>query len=160
MDRFDKYINRILEHEGGYVNHPRDPGGETKWGISKRSYPNVNIRDLTKEEAIEIYRRDFWNRVQGSQLPAEIGYQILDSAVNSGMGNTVRFLQRASAVADDGVVGPITLAAIRRADPADLTLNFMAERIEFLTRLTTWESFGKGWMRRMAQNIRWAAEDN
>src|SRR5574342_1291711 len=105
MDKFNFYIERVLSHEGGYVYHKDDPGGETKWGISKRSYPNLDIKGLTREQAIEIYRRDFWDRVQGSNLPNALAYQALDSAINSGMGNTVRFLQRAVRTADDGVFG-------------------------------------------------------
>lgn len=156
---FDYYIERILSHEGGYVNNPADPGGETKWGISKRSYPNVNIKALTREDAIEIYRKDFWNRVQGENLPTALAFQALDAAVNSGIGNAVRFLQRALGVADDGVVGPITLARLRSHSEWDVTALYIAERLEFMTKLNTWQTFGKGWARRIAGNIRYAAED-
>lgn len=159
MDKFDIYIERILGHEGGYVNNPNDPGGETKWGISKRSYPHLNIRELTRDDAIAIYRRDFWQRVKGEDLPPALAYQALDAAINSGIGNAVRFLQRALGVADDGIVGPITLARLRSANEWDVTALFIAERLEFMTRLNTWPSFGKGWARRIAQNIRYAAED-
>jgi lysozyme family protein len=160
MDRFDIYIERVLSHEAGYVNHPNDPGGETKWGISKRSYPHLNIKDLTRAQAIEIYRKDFWMPLFDAYLHTAVAYQVLDSAVNHGMGNTRRFLQRAVDVADDGILGKITLAALRSADVNDLLMNFLAERIEFMTKLSTWISFGKGWMRRIAQNLRYATEDN
>lgn len=160
IDRFPHYIERILSHEGNYVFHKDDPGGETKWGISKRSYPHLNIKSLTRDEAIEIYRKDFWEQVRGLSLPNVLAYQVLDSAVNSGMGNTRRFLQRAAGVADDGIIGPITASRIRTIDPNDLTYNFLAERLEFMTKLSTWPAFGKGWARRIAENLKYAAEDN
>lgn len=160
IDHFDIFIERLLDHEGGYVNNPRDPGGETKWGISKRSYPHLNIKTLTREEAIEIYRKDFWQRIHGSEIDKSVAFQALDGAVNSGIGNSVRWLQRAASVADDGIIGPVSLAAIKRAHPADLTLLYLAERLEFMTSLTKWPDFGRGWARRIAKNIRYAAEDN
>ena len=159
-DRFNYYIERILDHEGHYVFHPNDPGGETKWGISKRTYPDLNIKGLTREQAIEIYRRDFWSQVADAKLDPAMAYQVLDSAINSGMGNTRRFLQRAVGVADDGILGPVSLAYIRAADPTDLVLRFLAERLEFMTKLTVWNTFGKGWARRIAQNLKYASEDN
>lgn len=159
-DLFPTMIERVLGHEGGYVNDPKDPGGETQWGISKRSYPNVNIRKLTRADAIEIYRRDFWQRVQGDKLPPAFVFQALDAAVNHGIGNAVRWMQRAVGVADDGVIGKFTLAAIRKADPADLVLLFNAERLEFYALLSTFTRFGRGWTRRVAGNLRYAAGDN
>ena len=159
MDRFRTFIERLLSHEGGYVNHPSDPGGETQWGISKRTYPALNIRDLTREQAIEIYRRDFWDKSEADLLPAPVGFQLLDGAVNSGIAQASRWLQRAVGVADDGDIGPVTLAAIRKADPADLVMQFNAERLDFMTRLSTWSTFGRGWARRIAANLRYGAAD-
>lgn len=160
MDKFYQLIDRVLAHEGGYVNNPNDPGGETKFGISKRSYPRLNIKELTREDAIELYRRDFWKPVRGPELPEEFAFQALDGAVNSGISNSIRWMQRAAGVADDGVFGPVTLAAIKRTQPADLVLRYNAERIEFLTKLSTFPTFGRGWLRRIANNLRYAAEDN
>lgn len=157
---FDAYIERVLAHEGGYVNHRDDPGGETQWGIAKRSYPHLNIRALTRRDAIDIYRRDFWARVRGDQLPSEFAFQALDAAINHGIGNAVRWMQRAAGVADDGVFGPVTLAAVRAADPADLVLRFNAERLEFYAKLRTFDTFGRGWVNRVAGNLRHAARDN
>lgn len=159
MDKFDVFIERILSHEGGYVNHPSDPGGETKWGIAKRSYPHVNIKELTRQQAIEIYRRDFWDRVGGGNLPDEVGFQVLDAAINHGIGNAVRMLQRAVGVADDGYFGPLSRAAVNRLPAVDVVLRFNAERINFYTKLSTFSTFGKGWMNRVADNLRYAAED-
>lgn len=157
---FDAFIDRVLTHEGGYVNDARDPGGETKFGIAKRSYPNIDIKALTREQAISIYRRDFWDRVQGDKLPRAFAFQVLDAAVNHGIGNAVRWMQRAAGVADDGVIGPMTLAAVSRADPADLVLLFNAERLAFYTKLSTFDAFGRGWINRVAGNLRHAAGDN
>lgn len=160
MTLFLDLIDRVLSHEGGYVNDPRDPGGETKWGISKRSYPQLNIKGLTRDDAKAIYERDFWQRVQGDKLPRPFAFQALDAAVNHGIGNAVRWMQRAAGVADDGYIGPATLAAVARAEPADLVLNFNAERLEFYARLQTFDTFGRGWTRRVAGNLRYAAQDN
>jgi lysozyme family protein len=160
MSTFDDFIGRVLSHEGGYVNDTRDPGGETKFGIAKRSYPSVDIANLTRAAAVEIYRRDFWGRVQGDQLPRSFAFQALDAAVNHGIGNAVRWMQRAAGVADDGVIGPMTLAAVGRANPADLVLLFNAQRLRFYASLTTFDTFGRGWIRRVADNLAHAAEDN
>lgn len=156
---FDRFIERVLSSEGGYVNHPKDPGAETKWGISKRSYPHLNIKELTREQAKEIYRRDFWDRIDGNKLHEDVAFQVLDAAVNHGRGNAIRWLQRAAGCADDGVLGPISHAAIARVPAIDLVLRFNAERLEFYTKLSTWSTFGKGWARRIAENLRYAAED-
>lgn len=160
MTLFLDLIDRVLSHEGGYANHPNDPGGETKFGIAKRSYPSVDIKALTREDAVAIYERDFWQRVQGDKLPRAFAFQALDAAVNHGIGNAVRWMQRAAGVADDGVIGPATLAAVGRTDPADLVLSFNAERLEFYAKLQTFDTFGRGWARRVAGNLRYAAKDN
>lgn len=160
MSTFDEFIDRVLSHEGGYVNDPRDPGGETKFGIAKRSYPNVDIKNLTRDGAIEIYRRDFWDRVQGDKLPRQFAFQALDAAVNHGIGNAVRWMQRAVGAADDGIIGPVTLSRVQRFDPVDLVLLFNAERLEFYAKLEKFDAFGRGWTRRVAGNLRYAAQDN
>ena len=160
MGMFDYFVERVLVHEGGYVNDPRDPGQETRWGISKRAYPHLDIRNLTRAQAIDIYRRDFWQRVRGDELPREFAFQALDAAVNHGIGNAVRWMQRAAGVADDGVIGPVTLAAVQRAQPADLVLRFNAERLRFYAKLTTFSTFGRGWVNRVAGNLDHAAADN
>lgn len=159
MGTFTKLIERILGHEGGYVNDPADPGGETNWGISKRSYPSLNIKSLTRNDAINIYHKDFWLPLQADRFHDGIAYQLLDSAVNSGIGQTIRFLQRAAGVADDGVAGPVTLAAVAKLSESDGIMLFIAERISFMTKLKNWPNHGKGWMVRMAGNLRYGAQD-
>lgn len=157
---FVNYINRVLQHEGGYVNDPRDPGGETNWGISKRAFPKVNIRTLTRNGAIAIYHTHYWQRVRGDELPPDVAFQVLDAAVNHGVPRAITWLQRAVGVADDGIFGPLTLAAVISADKRDIALNFNAERLDFYTKLSTWPTYGRGWTRRIVQNLRFAAMDN
>lgn len=157
---FEKLIRRILDHEGGYVNDSADPGGETKFGISKRSYPNADIKSLTLEDAIEIYRRDFWNPIKGDRFYDGVAFQLLDSAVHSGIRESIRFLQRAVDVADDGFFGPVSLAASQAMSESDQIMLFIAERIEYQTKLKNWPNHGKGWMRRIAKNLRYGAEDS
>lgn len=157
---FYDFIDRVLTNEGGYCLGPRDPGGETKFGISKRAYPHLDIKSLTREQAIAIYKTDFWDRVQGDELPRQFAFQALDAAVNHGIGNAVRWMQRAVGVADDGIFGPLSRAAVRRFDTADLLLLFNAERLEFYAKLTAFDAFGRGWVRRVAGNLRYGARDN
>ncbi|WP_457321647.1 glycoside hydrolase family 108 protein [Roseateles sp. P5_E11] len=160
MDLFGEAFKRLLINEGGYVCDPRDPGGETRYGISKRAYPHLDIKALTLEDCKAIYKHDFWDRAQCDKLPRQFAFQALDAAVNHGIGNAVRWMQRAAKVADDGVVGPITIAAVTRADPHDLVLRFNGERLRFYTKLSTFDAFGRGWVNRVAGNLDFAAEDN
>ncbi|STZ75546.1 Predicted lysozyme (DUF847) [Bergeriella denitrificans] len=160
---FEQFIDRVLAHEGGYVNHPRDPGGETNWGITRRTaqangYTGA-MREMTRVQAVAIYRRAFWLRYGLDKMPPAVAYQVFDAAVNHGWGNAARFLQRALDVADDGRVGPVTLAALAKADAADVVYRFLAERLVFYTKLSTYPTFGRGWLRRVAHNLCYAAVD-
>jgi lysozyme family protein len=159
MSTFDTAINRLLGNEGGYVNNPADPGGETNWGISKRSYPNLDIATLTREAAIAIYKSDFWDKVDGDALPPGVGFQMLDFAVNSGIGTATRALQRAVGVADDGAFGPMSLAALKAQSAADTIMRLLGERLLFMSGLRGWADFGKGWARRIAADLRYGAAD-
>lgn len=156
---FDQAFDRLLGNEGGYVNDPNDPGGETNWGISKRSYPNVDIKALTREGAKRIYRTDFWDRASMDGYDPAIAFQVFDIAVNSGIETAVRMLQRASGVADDGHVGPVTIAAVKARSVTDMLMLLIAERLEFWAKLSTWDRFGRGWSRRAATDLRYAAQD-
>lgn len=151
---FDQAFDILIGHEGGYVNHPHDPGGETKFGITRRSYPDLDIASLTVEDAKKIYRADFWQRLNLDKLPTELRFHIFDAAVNSGRGNAARFLQRALGIADDGIIGPITLQWASQVNPLYLVMWYSGERLSFMTRLSTWRTFGKGWVRRIADNLR------
>lgn len=164
MSVFDAFIARVLKTEGGYVNDPEDPGGETNWGITlataRANGYTGNMKDMTRDQAIAVYRSAFWQRIQGEELPRQLSYQILDAAVNHGIENAVRWMQRAAGVADDGQIGRVTLAAILMGDVADLVLLFNAERLEFYSKLTKFDRYGRGWVRRDAQALRYAAQDN
>ena len=157
---FEDACDRLLGHEGGYVKNPRDPGGETRWGISKRSYPNVNIKTLTREGAIAIYKRDFWDRVHADKLYDGVAFQLFDFAVNSGIETAVRYLQRAVGVADDGHWGPMSQKAADKMSESDMIMLLNAERLDFMTRLKNWENASRGWARRIAGNLKHGAADS
>ena len=147
---FNQFIERILKTEGGYINHPKDPGGETNWGITKRVAQqngyNGAMRELTREQA----KAAFWQRYNIEQFPSALAYQFLDACINHGYGNAARMLQRALNVVDDGVIGKQTLAALAQRSENDLLLLFNAERANFYTRLSTFATFGRGWTNRVA----------
>lgn len=157
---FDTAFSRLIGHEGGYVNNPKDPGGETNWGISKRAYPHLNIKKLTREDAKAIYKRDFWSRVNGDKLHDGVAYQLFDFAVNSGAETAVRYFQRALGVADDGDWGPESQKAADKMSESDQIMRLCAERLEFMTKLKNWDNASRGWSRRIAANLKYGAEDN
>lgn len=156
---FDLAFDRLMTAEGDYVNNPADPGGETRWGISKRAYPAVDIKTLTRNGAKALYLRDFWQRLDANALPASVAVQVFDFAVNSGIETAVRALQRAVGVADDGHWGPVSAAAARACSDADVLLRLNAERLDFMTRCRNWPDASRGWARRIAANLRAAALD-
>jgi len=156
---FNTCFDRLIGHEGGYVNNPKDPGGETNWGISKRSYPNINIKTLTRDAAKLLYKKDFWDRVNADKMLPSLAYQAFDFAVNSGIETAIRYLQRALKVADDGYWGPATMSALKEANETDILMLYLAERLDFMTKLTNWENASRGWSRRIATNLRYAAQD-
>lgn len=168
---FDEAFARVLGHEGGYSGDSNDRGnwtsGEigkgkllgTKFGISAMSYPHLDIPGLTKDEAKAIYKKDFWDRVQGDELHAALAYQLFDAAVNHGTGTAIRLLQRALDMADDGRWGPLTRKRVILSNTDDTLKKFNAERIVFYTKLSTFPRYGRGWMRRVAENLKYAADD-
>lgn len=156
---FETAFARLMEAEGGLVNNPLDPGQETKYGVSKRSYPNVDIKNLTREGAAAIYRRDFWDCC-GKDLHPSVMFQVFDAAVNHGAGNAIRMLQRAIGVTPDGDFGPNSRAHYAGMDENDILFLFLAERGEFMASLKKFDTFGRGWVRRVFTNLRYAAEDN
>ncbi len=157
---FDEAFDRLISHEGGYSNNPKDPGGETNWGISKRSYPQVDIKGLTREGARLIYRRDFWAKINGDRLHDGVAFQIFDFAVNSGIETAIRYLQRAVGVADDGWWGLESQKAADKMSETDTIMRLNAERLDFMTRLKNWPNASRGWSRRIAQNLRYGAIDS
>jgi len=157
---FDLAFDRLIGHEGGYVNDPLDPGEETKWGISKRSYPNVDIKNLTRKQARAIYRRDFWDRIHADELFDGVAFQVFDFAVNSGIETAIRYLQSAVGVADDGYWGPVSRYAAKSTTESDTIMRLNALRLNYMTRLSNWDHFGRGWARRISRNLQYGAEDS
>ena len=127
---FDQAFIKLLGAEGGYTEGKNDPGGETKWGISKRSYPNIDIKALTQEQAKSIYQHDYWQPLQLELLPVEVRYDLFDAAVNSGNRQAVKFLQKAAGVVDDGIIGTITLNACKNLPGFVLSAKFNGHRLQ------------------------------
>ncbi|MBC7454001.1 MAG: hypothetical protein H7335_09885 [Massilia sp.] len=155
---FDEAFTRLLKNEGGYTNNPADPGGETKWGISKRSYPNVDIKALTQAEAGDIYRRDFWS-VLGEDVHPAIKFQAFDFGVNSGVQTAIRKLQAAIGVADDGHWGPVSASALAKLDVNVVLMCYMAQRLRFWANCGAWSTMGAGWVKRASEDLEYAAKD-
>lgn len=152
---------RVLAHEGGYVDHPLDPGGATNLGITRKTLaawrgirpwwklPKSEVRALTRREAGRIYRARYWDSVCSDKLPAGVDYAVFDFAVNSGVARAAKALQRAVGAKLDGIVGPMTLAAVARHHPKTVIRRLVARRMSFLQRLRSWKTFGRGWTSRV-----------
>lgn len=168
---FDMAFERLIGHEGKFTDDRRDKGnwtggkvgvGElkgTKYGISAAAYPYLDIKALTLEQAKDIYLRDYWERSGAPEYDGAIGFQVFDAAVNHGIENAVRFLQRAAGVADDGDIGPVTLAAVKAMTVTDVLMRFNAARLRFYTQLSTWRDYGRGWALRIVGNLNYGADD-
>lgn len=154
---FDAALQHVLKDEGGFSNHPKDPGGATMKGVTLDTYRSYkknqhltaeDLNKITNEELRDIYYRRYWNAVKGDDLPSGVDYCVFDCAVNSGPGRATKLLQEVIGVKSDGVIGPITLAAIKSADPVELIHKYTDKRIQFWRSLPTFETFGKGWIAR------------
>jgi lysozyme family protein len=150
---FDRAFRVVVGHEGGYVNDPRDPGGETKFGISKRAHPSEDIAGMTLERAKAIYLRDYWGPVGCDAMPDEVKLHLFDLAVNSGMTAAITMLQAACGESQDGIIGPLTLQAAQSLPPLRLVARLNGQRLEHLAGLPTWPAFGRGWVKRIASNL-------
>lgn len=152
---FDDAFDKLLGLEGGYSDHAADPGGKTRYGITEavaRAHGYTgDMRQLPVDLAKRIYRQSYWDRVRADELPGAIRYAVFDGAVNSGAGQSVRWLQQALGVPVDGLIGPQTIGAARAADPLRLKMAMLSRRLNFLSGLGTWSSFGRGWARRIAE---------
>ena len=150
---FDDAIKRVLMHEGGYSDHAADPGGKTMFGITEAVAREVgyrgNMNELPLDLAKRIYKDRYWDAIRADELPASIRYVMLDAAVNSGPRQTVLWLQRALGVTADGLLGPVTIAHAF-ANERNLASKLLSQRLRFMTNLSTWPSFGRGWARRIA----------
>jgi lysozyme family protein len=158
---FDPAFTELMVNEGGYVNNPADPGGETMYGITKRvaekhGYTG-DMRDLPIEFAKSIAKSDYWDSIHGDDLPPGLDFQVFDACYNSGATTAIEWLQKAVRINADGRFGPATLAAVQHADPLKVIMRFDAYRLLFLDSLPTWPNFGRGWARRIANNLLIAA---
>ncbi|WP_201098767.1 glycoside hydrolase family 108 protein [Thiocystis minor] len=144
MTHFHRCIDFILIEEGGLSEHPADPGGLTHYDISQRSYPALDIRHLTRDDAKDIYRRDYWARVKGDRLPVGLDLVVLDMAINAGVSRAIRLLQQLIGVPDDGIVGTPTLAALDDRPTADLIKAYSRLRLIYYRSLKGWPTFGHG----------------
>lgn len=147
---FDTAFERVIGHEGGYVNDPRDPGGETHFGISRRAYPGEDIKGMTLQRAKELYRRDYWGPAGCDAVPDGVRYSLFDMAVNSGVKAAIKALQRAVSEVDDGIIGPRTLTAAGSMPAPRMVARMCAERLKLLTDIQNFDTYGRGWTRRVA----------
>lgn len=158
MTTFDTAFDRLIGHEGGYANSPSDPGGETMWGVTERvarsNGYSGSMRALPRETAKAIYRKQYWDAIQADKLPEGLRFEVFDAAVNSGVKQAVMWLQSLAGVDQDGALGPVTLAAVARLNGASAAAAYTGIRLLFMTNLTTWGMFGRGWARRLASNLR------
>lgn len=163
MSNFKLALKRVLEHEGGYVNHPSDPGGETNFGITKATAKafgyNGSMKNIPMSVVEDIYKKQFWDKIKADNFPLVFAFQYFDAAVNHGIGNANKMLQRAVGVKDDGAVGPVTLNAVEKYSSHQLASKFLSKRVSFYTSLKTFNTFGKGWMNRVAINLQHLAQD-
>lgn len=148
MSNFDECIDFILDHEGGYVNHPSDPGGETNFGIAKKFYPHLDIKNLTEKQAKEIYYNDYWLKLKCDKMPLPVALMVFDSGVNQGLVASAKILQRALRITDDGAIGSKTLDAIEDSKPSLLLPELCARRCHYYAGTRNVDTFGLGWMRR------------
>lgn len=169
---FDQAFQRLIGHEGGYSNDERDPGNwtggkirvgklkGTKFGLAANTYPNLDIKNITLAQAKEIYKKDWWDKLGGHGLHSAITFQLWDFAINAGKKRAIIELQQAAGVIADGIIGPKTIVAVNALDLNDVLLSLTAERLKFYTSLSTWPTYGKGWTNRVADNLKYAAQDN
>lgn len=150
---FQTAVKQVLLWEGGHSNHPLDPGRSTMYGITEavareEGYTG-DMRNLPLDLARRIYKSRYWDKVSADALPASIRLAVFDAAVNSGPRQAILWLQRAAGVSDDGIIGPITLRAVNALNADALRMKILAQRLRFLTNLNTFNTFGRGWTRRV-----------
>jgi lysozyme family protein len=158
-ENFDEALKAILKHEGGFVNHPRDPGGMTNLGVTKKVWEawvgkvvdESEMRALTPATVAPMYRKNYWDAVKADELPAGLDYLMFDFAINAGANRAIKTMQKAIGTNPDGIIGAKTLGALKNSDQKDLISKFSIEKELFYKALPTFATFGKGWMRRVAE---------
>ena len=158
-DNFEQCLALVLKHEGGYVNNPKDTGGRTNLGVTQKVWEEwvkhpvdeAAMRALGPADVGPLYKDRYWNRVRGDDLPAGVDYAVFDFAVNSGVGRASKILQAALGLPTDGIVGPKTIEAAQAANARELATNICERRQDFLQSLPTFDTFGRGWTRRVSE---------
>ncbi len=158
-ENFQDALAAVLHHEGGYVNHPSDPGGMTNLGCTKRVWEEwvghpvdeKAMRALTPADVAPLYKAKYWDKVKGDDLPDGVDYIVFDAAINSGPGRAAKWLQQTVGVTADGAIGPGTLKAVQAMPVLEIVDKYQQTRLEFLQALSTWATFGKGWGRRVTE---------
>ena len=158
-DNWEMAFAAVLKHEGGYVNHPKDPGGRTNLGVTQRAWEEYVDRDVTEAEMRALtpeivkpfYKTKYWDKIRGDELPSGVDYAAYDLAVNSGVGRAAKYLQKIAGVPADGIIGPKSMEAILSCNPEETVDALCDMRLDFLQRLPTWDTFGKGWGRRVEE---------
>jgi lysozyme family protein len=158
-ENFDQALKAILHHEGGFVNHPKDPGGMTNLGVTKRVWEEwvghevdeKAMRALTPETVGPMYKTKYWDKIRGDDLPTGVDYAVFDAAINSGPGRAAKWLQTAVGAVPDGAIGAGTLAKVGAMDAKSIIEKYQETRLAFMQSLPTWEVFGKGWGRRVTE---------
>lgn len=163
---FDKAFELLIGHEGGYTQNPKDAGNwtggkvgvginkGTKYGIAANSYPNLDIKNLTLDQAKAIYKRDYWDKVKGDHLHPELAFHVFDMAVNSGVSRGIKLLQKTVGTGEDGIIGPKTLTAANAMNVNQAVQVYNANRLQFYISLSSFSIFGKGWVNRVANNLK------
>lgn len=165
-ENFDKCLAMLLKHEGGYVNHPKDPGGRTNLGVTQKVYEEyvgrpvseLEMRNLTEADVAPLYKANYWDKVKGDELPSGVDWSVFDWAVNSGTGRSAKALQRVVGATADGAIGPQTLAKVTATDPKAVIIGMHETRQKFYEGLKTFDTFGKGWTRRNQETLEQALE--
>ena len=166
QENYEKCLETILHHEGGYVNHPKDPGGETNLGVTKRVYEEwggeKDMKDLTVDDVAPIYKKNYWDRVKGDDLPSGLDLCVFDFGVNAGTGRAAKYLQNMIGTTADGAIGPATLRAVANYVESEgietAVRNYQEVRQSYYEQLSTFDTFGRGWTRRVNETTELAIE--
>ena len=158
-DNFEESLAHVLKFEGGYVDHPKDPGGATNLGCTKKVWEEWvghevskdDIKALTVADVAPLYKLRYWDKVKGDEIPRGADFCLFDLAINSGTGRASKFLQSVVGATPDGDIGPATMKLVAEADPKELIVAICQKRLAFLQSLPTWDTFGKGWGRRVKE---------
>lgn len=167
LTNWEKSFDAVIAHEGGFTNDPRDPGnklpdgraGSTMWGCTQANWEAYigkkvtqdDMRKLTKDDVKPLYKKNYWDAVKGDELPNGVDYAAFDFAINAGPAASRKMIQRALGVTPDGIIGPKTMEAIKNADGKDFLQKFSDAKTAFYKSLPTFATFGKGWLRRVAE---------